>query len=677
MAKNADCLAACARSGDGSNCVDVSYDFKRCRECSGTGFTIMEESGMNRKHCFSACLQISTEIYSLWAENSEFNAEGIIPQIGTAASCWAIDNGKVDTTTTDVSDVDDCQDKCKEDLECVAFTFNAATLACRTYDVKPTGCASLVPSSATLCTGDTARLSRRPIFSVDVVDSEIVFSGPASTGLPISTVGSPSIITGPDGASDGIFFGVTDVLLLGSDGIDVADTWSIDVWFSMTSDRSVKRRNNVLVSAIKNNDRPIAMPKRGSKRIGMVLEKRIQTDLDLSKLSPGWHRLTVVSNGVNTKYYVDAERTQTLNRIFNRKIVSIGNFHAGKHPWGPMHQFRLYDYALSDDEVFALRELQSADTCYYDRVEQATIEHPSYPGFSGTIDDWLFDSCCDFNKNPSPNRCEFHVGSSRNKDNSDNENRQASVKFFCSTLGGISDGALTNSLSGCPPFAPGSACDSNSQCSGLTDSSGKKINSGSCRDDICVIDCDENDPCPLGSTNGDYKYHHCSKNSQCKEGSRAGYCEDNTCHAKRENGAYCEANDFCIDEYCVNSQSDAAMFQKCATQCSTNNKCKTSDSLHYCTSNDHCKTERGGAAQCFNSGAGRTFECIPLSADGEPCTSDGDCENDFCRSSGVCRTRCSNNNPCTSGLGINFFCNVSVDPFSICACVLLLHVTRC
>jgi predicted outer membrane repeat protein len=76
--------------------------------------------------------------------------------------------------------------------------------------------------------------------AMDVEDGRLVFSGTAgfdtSTGggdpdKVVNIVGSPTVVEGPDGAQDGVYFGSGDVLILGRGGVAINASWTVDVWF--------------------------------------------------------------------------------------------------------------------------------------------------------------------------------------------------------------------------------------------------------------------------------------------------------------------------------------------------------------------------------------------------------------------------------------------------------------
>ena len=76
--------------------------------------------------------------------------------------------------------------------------------------------------------------------AMDVDEGRLVFSGSArldtTTGggdldRVVNIVGSPSIVEGPDGDKDGVYFGSSDILILGRQGLLVNTDWTIDLWF--------------------------------------------------------------------------------------------------------------------------------------------------------------------------------------------------------------------------------------------------------------------------------------------------------------------------------------------------------------------------------------------------------------------------------------------------------------
>ena len=77
-----------------------------------------------------------------------------------------------------------------------------------------------------------------PIISIGASETGIEVTG--SDGFHIvndnldrvvNIIGSPAVVTGPSGGSDGMHFGAADVLILGRGGINVNASWTIDLWF--------------------------------------------------------------------------------------------------------------------------------------------------------------------------------------------------------------------------------------------------------------------------------------------------------------------------------------------------------------------------------------------------------------------------------------------------------------
>jgi hypothetical protein len=123
-------------SGD-SECGAVrSFGFKKCRNCQANADSLGDGAGdarlilkgereVGRAKCFSACLEVSTQIYDAWVETTVFDGRVLG---GDSAACD--ENFVATIATTDCAGANDCtscEQRCTEDVFCEGYVLKGAS----------------------------------------------------------------------------------------------------------------------------------------------------------------------------------------------------------------------------------------------------------------------------------------------------------------------------------------------------------------------------------------------------------------------------------------------------------------------------------------------------------------------------------------------------------------------
>ena len=157
------------------------------------------------------------------------------------------------------------------------------------------------------------------LVSIDVADGEIVFGGSASYSG--SVTGSPTIVEGPGGASDGMLFGGGgDSARLGDGGVDTDGSWTIDCFFRTpipgtgawhTLTRGAAGDHQVIIH-------PDQVSLGSYDNVGG--SGFTDTGFDVSSLDDGWHRLTVAAGDGSANFYVDGESVGESSTVSNSDV---------------------------------------------------------------------------------------------------------------------------------------------------------------------------------------------------------------------------------------------------------------------------------------------------------------------------------------------------------------------
>ncbi len=79
----------------------------------------------------------------------------------------------------------------------------------------------------------------------------------------------------------------------------------------------------------------------------------------------GWHQLVAIGSGTTTKFYIDKVLVGTSDTKSDDNIDAIGNYQAGGQNWGVMDDLRVYNRALSTDDLVCLYNYVSGRLKYW------------------------------------------------------------------------------------------------------------------------------------------------------------------------------------------------------------------------------------------------------------------------------------------------------------------------
>ena len=192
------------------------------------------------------------------------------------------------------------------------------------------------------------------LVSVDALNGEIVFGGSASYSG--SVTGSPSIVEGPSGYSDGMLFGGGgDSARLGDGGVDTDGSWTIDCYFKTPIPgtgawHTLTRGNGGDHQVILHPDQTSLGSYDNVGGSGFQ-----DTGFDVASLDDGWHRLTVAAGGGTATFYIDGEAVGDHATVSTSDFFAVGNYQGGNQQWGYLHQFRIYSGTNAPGELPAAR----------------------------------------------------------------------------------------------------------------------------------------------------------------------------------------------------------------------------------------------------------------------------------------------------------------------------------
>ena len=133
-----------------------------------------------------------------------------------------------------------------------------------------------------------------------------------------------------------------------------ADAWSLEAWIYFPSAVQANGEPfayNRLATAGKADDSPIVI-KQGIHLGALISGTFHNSGLDLTaELSPGWHHLAAVSQSATTCFFLDGKEKGSISVMCQSDIKVLGNTPQGGSPAGRFAEVRLWDLALSDDEV--------------------------------------------------------------------------------------------------------------------------------------------------------------------------------------------------------------------------------------------------------------------------------------------------------------------------------------
>lgn len=140
--------------------------------------------------------------------------------------------------------------------------------------------------------------------------------------------------------------------------IDLGQTWAVQTWFKAEALRDSARWRTLTRGT---NDHQTLIGPPGQSLLGAYGNgRRNPTDgfqkcvpnYDMSRLSDGWHNLAVVQENNGITYYIDGVQACRIDGwTSTTDIVAIGNYQGGGQVWAPLDEFRVYNRALTAQEV--------------------------------------------------------------------------------------------------------------------------------------------------------------------------------------------------------------------------------------------------------------------------------------------------------------------------------------
>jgi hypothetical protein len=97
----------------------------------------------------------------------------------------------------------------------------------------------------------------------------------------------------------------------------------------------------------------------GAGNLGVYNDGFFPSGLNIGTISAGWHHITAVAAGGETKFHVDGELKGSAGAVVPVPITRIGN-NGGGQPFGTFDEVRIYDRGLASSEVVALYDEYAA-----------------------------------------------------------------------------------------------------------------------------------------------------------------------------------------------------------------------------------------------------------------------------------------------------------------------------
>eukprot|EP00055_Hartaetosiga_balthica_P015057 m.86623 g.86623 ORF g.86623 m.86623 type:complete len:3056 (+) comp8766_c1_seq2:90-9257(+) len=179
-----------------------------------------------------------------------------------------------------------------------------------------------------------------PIASLDVNNGKIITGGEMDWTVVSNTGVMPEIVAGPKGNLDALYFSGKAALRVSSPstGIPLRNKWTIDCFF-----KTPFVQTGTWHTLVRGNHHLVIVS--STFQLGSWVSGFTSTQTDLSLLSDGWHRLTVISDGSTVSYFVDGENSGAHDTLADDFVNYIGTY-AGYQPWGHLHKFRVFDDAV-------------------------------------------------------------------------------------------------------------------------------------------------------------------------------------------------------------------------------------------------------------------------------------------------------------------------------------------
>lgn len=176
-------------------------------------------------------------------------------------------------------------------------------------------------------------------YGLDVKDNKVV----PTNWQPVASATGVAIVQGPSGEQDALLFSGKGQLYMSSAATLPAD-WTLDCSF-----KTPVPATGTWHTLLRGTDHHVLIEPTGTYMgyFDNIKGTRFTSAFDITTLTPGWHRLTVVASAKDgTEYWIDGVRTGTHAATTSDSIRYIGSLQA-QQPWGYLHRLRIYDGAIA------------------------------------------------------------------------------------------------------------------------------------------------------------------------------------------------------------------------------------------------------------------------------------------------------------------------------------------
>jgi len=303
---------------------------------------------------------------------------------------WTLDTGGATGFSYVSTGADTCKIKKNGSTTAGTYTF---TLTAKDHDCSSTNTANIVLTVEVTVSGAGAPNPPDAEWRMDEcswngTEGEVTDSSESGLNPGTSKNGAFTIGTGKICRCASTDTGSAYILL--NPALDISADWTIAAWFywplaSTGSSWWTLTRGT--------NDHQILV-NRGSNLLGTYDNKGgtgwHSSGFNMSSLSVGWHHIAAVGSGTETKFYIDATLKGTADYKSDTDIKTLGNYIGGNQNWGKFDELKVWNKALSEDEIsqeYAASRSSCSGTCYTEPIADYRMENFPWNGTAGEVVD--------------------------------------------------------------------------------------------------------------------------------------------------------------------------------------------------------------------------------------------------------------------------------------------------
>ncbi|MBW1612449.1 MAG: prepilin-type N-terminal cleavage/methylation domain-containing protein [Deltaproteobacteria bacterium] len=303
---------------------------------------------------------------------------------------WTLDTGGATGFSYVSTGADTCKIKKNGSTTAGTYTF---TLTAKDHDCSSTNTANIVLTVEVTVSGAGAPNPPDAEWRMDEcswngTEGEVTDSSESGLNPGTSKNGAFTIGTGKICRCASTDTGSAYILL--NPVLDISADWTIAAWFywplaSTGSSWWTLTRGT--------NDHQILV-NRGSNLLGTYDNKGgtgwHSSGFNMSSLSVGWHHIAAVGSGTETKFYIDATLKGTADYKSDTDIKTLGNYIGGNQNWGKFDELKVWNKALSEDEIsqeYAASRSSCSGTCYTEPIADYRMENFPWNGTAGEVVD--------------------------------------------------------------------------------------------------------------------------------------------------------------------------------------------------------------------------------------------------------------------------------------------------